>query len=287
MDIGRARACRSMTIRASRLELPLDWSLLTWMCCDSVGLDTGCVYGRRLSSLVVPLSNSSRSSTLLSTSHTSDYTPSATATATTRDANPKAKGKANWHGGMQKITVSAPTPSSASSAPSGPSTSRTTSDVDVVATPASYDYYEEDRLDFADSTPSPAASASSTASKKPWWRPWKRAPPQGRPGVAPWEGMEELQVDFDADEADDEERLAGMTEVWNGGKKARPTAIGTKTASSAAAKPTPTASSLSALLAVAADALDSTAFHERPVTLHNGRKGQIVSVDCAGEVEVD
>jgi len=44
------------------------------------------------------------------------------------------------------------------------------------------------------------AESDPDAADKPWWRPWKRAPPQGRPGVAPW-------GDADA-EADAEERSA-------------------------------------------------------------------------------
>ncbi|KAK4331207.1 Metallophos domain-containing protein [Rhodotorula toruloides] len=261
----------------------------------SIGLDTGCVYGRRLSALVVPLSNTSRSSTSSSVSHASksSLSLSASATATARGSNPKAKGKAIWHGGMQKVTVSAPASSvtSTSSGSSRSTASRTTSTVGTKATPSAYVAYKEDELDYPDSSSSPSSSSSDAAnsetdSKKPWWKPWKRAPPQGRPGVAPWEGMEELQVDFDADDEAEQEEMGGMTEVWKGGKKARPTASRT-TSSSAVATPTPSAPSLSALLAEAADELEASAFHERRVTLHNGRTGQIVSVDCAGEVEVD
>ncbi|BGP66188.1 hypothetical protein NBRC10512_001462 [Rhodotorula toruloides] len=259
----------------------------------SIGLDTGCVYGRRLSALVVPLANSSRSSTFASSSsHAWKSSLSASTTATTRGSNPKAKGKANWHGGMQKVTVSAPAPSatSASSASSRSYALQATSAAGAKATPWAYDGYEEDELAYPDSSPSASSASADSDSKTnsniPWWKPWKRAPPQGRPGVAPWEGMEELQVDFDADEADEEEKMGGMTEVWTGGKKARPTASRT-TSPSAVATPSLTTPSLSALLAEAADELDSSAFHERRVTLHNGRTGQIVSVDCAGEVEVD
>ncbi|BGP35627.1 hypothetical protein JCM10296v2_007468 [Rhodotorula toruloides] len=261
----------------------------------SIGLDTGCVYGRRLSALVVPLSNSSRSPTFASSSSNaskSSLSASASTTATTRGSNPKAKGKANWHGGMQKVTVSAPASSAAStsSAASRSSASHTTSTDGGKETALAYDGYEEDELDYPDSstfTSSASSDANSaTDSKKPWWKPWKRAPPQGRPGVAPWEGMEELQVDFDANEADEEEKMGGMTEVWTGGKKARPTASRT-TSSSVVATPTPSAPSLEILRAEAADELEASAFHERRVTLYNGRTGQIVSVDCAGEVEVD
>ncbi|BGP27875.1 ser/thr protein phosphatase family [Rhodotorula toruloides] len=256
----------------------------------SIGLDTGCVYGRRLSALVVPLSNSSRTSASTSTSSFS-----ASATITSRISNPKAKGKANWHGGMQKVTASAPAASGGSLVFTRSSAAKSTSTAGAKATSASYDGYAEDELDYPSST-SPSASSSPSSpssdsedSQKPWWRPWKRAPPQGRPGVAPWEGMEELQVDFGAEadeEVDDEERLGGMTEVWKGGKKARPTAYRTAS-SSVAPTPTLTMPSLSTLLVDAGADLDSTAFHERRVTLHNGRIGQIISVDCAGEVEVD
>ncbi|GAA5839756.1 hypothetical protein JCM9279_005158 [Rhodotorula babjevae] len=246
----------------------------------SIGLDTGCVYGRRLSALVVALSPSSsstsgplspvtspssvasslKSSAKSAASSLADSVKNVTSSssgsskkkvaaaakkvkasasavianavvagtnssssalepATARAAKPKSHPK--WTaGGMQRVkgSASAAAASLASSSTSTTAKSSAPTAEAVVRVSHLVDSASFEDLDLA--RPSGAASSSSSSSSadddaealitddadpdaadKPWWRPWKRAPPQGRPGVAPW-------GDEDAVDAEAEERSA-------------------------------------------------------------------------------
>ncbi|GAA6039776.1 hypothetical protein JCM8097_004216 [Rhodosporidiobolus ruineniae] len=281
----------------------------------SIGLDSGCVYGRRLSALVVPLSPSSNSSSPLSTrvstsssllssgataanhatspsadlsaganklkgaasSLVSESLSSASASTTETASTTTSRAKAKWNGGLHRVTKSA------SSALSSATASATASDESASAGSAyEYDLADEDAL------PTPTAAAE----KKPWWRPWsaaalkekekkklaRRAPPQGRPGTAPWEDREVEELVEDDEEREEEayevgegyeeeyeeEEEATSSSTSTKGAKGRPTKTSASSASASStdklkAKLKSTASSVSSRLSVMVSSADSAA----------------------------
>lgn len=192
----------------------------------SIGLDSGCVYGRRLSALVVPIGNGSStttsplgkaliappnskldataftqtesSSTLVGSSgfeseskQVADSTreeeeeaeeedeasgaTSVRASAAAAAVAARPNSQPNWHGGLNRVKLSPPG----------------SAIVAAVDNDQNSDSVSEEEPNYIEPT-SGAAEENDEEEKKetrPWWRPWlrKRAPPQGRPGIAPWE----------------------------------------------------------------------------------------------------
>ncbi|GAA5982680.1 hypothetical protein JCM10908_006743 [Rhodotorula pacifica] len=219
----------------------------------SVGLDSGCVYGRSLSALVVPLAGdsssvsplgktligaddksaaetgSSRESTPTATSHAqdndddlatepadedeSDVAEEAAPTSTAGTLS-RPKSQPNWHGGLNRVKGSPGTSSSSSSSESqtdldssagekatGPSRLDDSAAYDDVSSSYAISAISEEQV--ATSGSGSLESEAEEETTRPWWRPWrKRAPPQDRPGVAPWEA---------AVVSRDDERVASLT----------------------------------------------------------------------------
>ncbi|GAA6017501.1 hypothetical protein JCM10207_008248 [Rhodosporidiobolus poonsookiae] len=359
----------------------------------SIGLDSGCVYGRRLSALVVPLGSNSSSplsspgstsllpapSSLLSnfTSTLSNLTSAALNStddeASSAEPSTTTRARPNWHGGLNKVTKTAASALSSASSAAASSTSidrahpsATMADDDFSAEDEEDDsasYYRESSSDvdaedaesgsYFDAALSSVASGSATttptAAAKPWWRPWtnkhakaKRAPPQGRPGVAPWaeeheappeyfetEGYEEDEDEAGVDRYADEDEEDGESSTSTA-RRGRPTATATSSSSSSSSstssttdrrgkgKPissstsTSTGSSVSASVSVSSSKkrpsvfaaavepqteeeeddepqLSDDAFAEQQVVLApaKGVKAWVVSVDCAGEIDIE
>ncbi|BGP43782.1 hypothetical protein JCM10449v2_007839 [Rhodotorula kratochvilovae] len=304
----------------------------------SIGLDTGCVYGRRLSALVVPLSpssssplSSSSSSTLSSLNSTlhnftaplssgKNHTlPSAVsklaASATSLLGSETARAKANWHGGMQRVkapssssaSASASSLASASAARARPTATAAAAAADKHASLALSDEFED--LDLASASPSASAS---TEAPKPWWRPWKRAPPQGRPGVAPWSSPSEEAAGEEAHTARQGEDYRWMYEEELAAKEVGAKAKGGKKLAAAAVEKAhkeqeeevdadlddaEEEAEVAELLEADEqeededddDEAPESAFAEEKVVLAQagGKVGWVVSVDCAGEADIE
>lgn len=115
----------------------------------------------------------------------SDATTSQEDDAPLSDAKTKARpaSRPDWHGGLDrvKVPVSGVTKMTTSQ---GRLDSSSSVDEDEASTTGT------EEIPSSSLSPSTSVSddADETTSKDdaPWWRPWKRAPPQGRPGVAPW-----------------------------------------------------------------------------------------------------
>ncbi|GJN94105.1 hypothetical protein Rhopal_007179-T1 [Rhodotorula paludigena] len=325
----------------------------------SIGLDTGCVYGRRLSALVVPLSSSaasssksplsstaSTSSSLLSTLKSSTHNLTASAShrvldqnATLSSANLSSPFKAaaskvssdedadeaeedasaptdtgsrarpNWHGGMQRVKASSSSASvslssTTTSAPSATATRASSFAADLAEAfgPSSDD---EDALEPAFAAPLAGKEEEEAEEEdRPWWRPWKRAPPQGRPGQAPWHAGEaelddddgESGSDYYGDEDDVSSTASTTTRTAKPTKGASGVAAAAKAVKSAAAAVLESddaqeADEVASLLAEDGDegALDERAFAEEKVALAavGGKVAWVVSVDCAGETDIE
>ncbi|BGP20535.1 hypothetical protein JCM10213_003799 [Rhodosporidiobolus nylandii] len=295
----------------------------------SIGLDSGCVYGRRLSALVVsldsystsPLSHSTSSSlaqTLSnslenSTSTLNNLTSSASHRLQNSTASAKSsstadstststtRAKPNWHGGIQRITKSAS--STLSSVPSSAAS------VNVAASAEADDstsYYRDEDSE----------GDEGDAATKPWWRPWKRAPPQGRPGVAPWAGEHAEENESGYGYEEDEEEMSSSSTAT--GRRGRPTKAASssssssssgKSTSSPAASPLTSASRKLSSLPSSASLIDLDSddaklpsletedgpddegdFEEQRVDLKQAPEGVrawIVGVDCAEEVDLE
>lgn len=198
----------------------------------SIGLDSGCVYGRRLSALVVPIGNNSSlsstsplgkalvvpstekldatsfgeiesSSTPVSSQYETEQVVDSLAreedaaaeqpsgATSVRGSAARPNSQPNWHGGLNRVKLSPPGSSSvvagaaADDADKGDSTSKEYSDSNEPTNGAAAKEEEEEEKEET----------------RPWWRPWlrlrreKRAPPQGRPGIAPWESAAILSRD--------------------------------------------------------------------------------------------
>ncbi|GAA5870925.1 hypothetical protein JCM8547_000034 [Rhodosporidiobolus lusitaniae] len=267
----------------------------------SIGLDSGCVYGRRLSALVIDLSSHNSSSSASSaagsflksaknvtsfaghrllnstsskvnatfaslSSSAKNRTSSLLSDAVSEATSTSTRAKANWHGGMNKVTKSLASASSSSTSTStGKATRPTTTTPKVL---------EEDLYDTSGSiSPDDAASSSSSyyneegavvgeeneKEEKPWWRPWKRsleerAPPQGRPGVASWQGQapargeqeEEEEGDAFSFAAEDEEDAYEGEYAYDEDEEASSSVFSTSTTVGRKGKPTSTSSPASA-----------------------------------------
>ncbi|GAA5838493.1 hypothetical protein JCM11251_003408 [Rhodosporidiobolus azoricus] len=171
----------------------------------SIGLDTGCAYGRRLSALVVPLTSSATSplgatlsassthrllnSTSFSKTNASyDSLSSASASAKTKGAKGHGKtasssatsatdselsttstrGRPNWHGGMEKVTKSVASALVSATDKAASSASSASSAVRASATSVLDE--DDDSSYYHNESP----VIEEEAEEKPWWRPWKR-----------------------------------------------------------------------------------------------------------------
>lgn len=281
----------------------------------SVGLDSGCVFGRQLSALVVPVGSAPSASPLGKTlaasakAHSSgsptsegavdsdelaresgtEYAASETQSlkdeeaeepewldsATDAETTPKTtttrpKSRPNWHGGLNRVKV----PSDASA---GTTSSEATLD-------------ETAESDVAHGSEDYEAAEDDTEDEQPWWRPWKRAPPQGRPGVAPWESaVVSLDKERASIRATATISAAYEEETSTGGKKLRTSSSDEDdnededeegvASSRVASKTTATSRSSS-------KSKSSVEVREKQVTLAQAPDvpAWVVSVDCAGEL---
>ncbi|GAA5987759.1 hypothetical protein JCM11641_006521 [Rhodosporidiobolus odoratus] len=206
----------------------------------SIGLDSGCVHGRRLSALVVPLSGDTNSTgSPLSTLNNSRNTSSASASrfaspssATVSSSSTAASRAAqkNWHGGLNRVTRTSSSPSSATSSATN---YRDEEDEDEETTYHRVKAEEEGE-------PEVETGEETVTGGKSWWKPWKklskRAPPQGRPGVAPWEAGEsvdaEQEMEGDGDGDGDGWEEEESTTTVRGRGRGRPTSTATSVSSS-------------------------------------------------------
>ncbi|TNY21561.1 hypothetical protein DMC30DRAFT_375637 [Rhodotorula diobovata] len=334
----------------------------------SIGLDSGCVYGRRLSALVVPLSsasspssssgplspassagassltssgkgatpsvsNASSSSTVeakkhkvkphSSSSSASSPSPSASSSAepgaTHPDSNSKAK--PNWHGGRQRVKGSAAAALASEDVASSATSTRTGPSPSTSTTGRTHASALVDGPSFSDLDPAPSSSSSSAgydedealivnddddaaeADTKPWWRPWKRAYPQGRPGVAPWSGADRSDAAEGEGKEEGEEGAAASPTAARLTAKAKAEALAAQQDGDAFAEDDDAAEAQEVAELIEADdeaedggddddwASPESAFAQERVVLAaagpGGKVAWVVSVDCAAEADIE
>ncbi|GAA5894734.1 hypothetical protein JCM8208_006055 [Rhodotorula glutinis] len=363
----------------------------------SIGLDTGCVYGRRLSALVVPLSStssstsgplspatsassvasslkssaegaasslaatvknvtsssssgsskkkvaaaaakkakSSASSLLADAAAAASTNTSASAlleSATARAAKPKSHPK--WTGGgMQRVKGSAPASASTSATTTATESSASAGAEAVVRVSRLVDSASFEDLDLARPSSSSSSAGSTaadddeealiidadsssdpSAADKPWWRPWKRAPPQGRPGVAPWgdedaeersappslygddddEEEEQDEQDVDAEGASSASRAQAKKAKGRAQKaQAHAHALAQQEADALVEDDAAEAQDVAVLVEEDEDddewVVGESAFREERVVLAAaaGKVAWVVSVDCAAEADIE
>lgn len=197
-----------------------------------------------------------------------DSATDAETTAQTTMTRPKSR--PNWHGGLNRVKV-----------PSDASASTTSSEATLDETAES---------GVAHGSEDYEAAEDDTEDEQPWWRPWKRAPPQGRPGVAPWESaVVSLDKERASIRATATISAAYEEETSTGGKKLRTSSSDEDdnededeegvASSRVASKTTATSRSSS-------KSKSSVEVREKQVTLAQAPDvpAWVVSVDCAGEL---